>query len=182
MPLKLSRDPLVRTAWAFGVSAAALFAILLGKPGFTNASNPPGGLNPQVAIQFAHTVEDVELILGEAPSPDREVLRIKLYLDYVFIAAYTGLLISWSVLARRAGGTWKLIGIAAGVCGTAAGIFDIAENAATFAILDVSLSATTPAMIDAIRHAAIAKWSLASVAAILLLSRLVNSRISRAKS
>lgn len=139
-------------------------------------------MNPQVAIQFARTVEDVELILGEAPSPDREVLRIKLYLDYSFIALYTGLFVTLGMIVARGGGRWKIVGIAAVMCGAAAGVLDIAENRATFAILDISLKATTPAMIDAIRRAAIPKWTLASLAVILLLSRFVHSRISRAKS
>lgn len=181
MRLKLSRDPLVRAAWGFGVLSLAMFVLLQGRPFFSNASKPPSGLNSQLAIQFARSVDDAELILGEAPSPDREVMRVKLYLDYAYIAVYTGLFVTLGALAARAGGWGKVAGIAGAVCGVAAGAFDIAENRAIFAILDVSVKATSQPMIDSVFRAAIAKWILAAIAVVLLLSHYLHSRFSKAK-
>src|SRR5579884_2584616 len=93
---------------AAGISAllALVFGVLLaGKPYFTNASKPPRGIpNPGVALQVARNVMELDDILGDAPSPDREVMRFKQYLDFGFIASYASLFaILGLLLARREG-------------------------------------------------------------------------------
>jgi len=71
--------------------------------------------------------------------------------------------------------TWTVVsvfalaaGIAAAICGLGAGVFDIFENRAVLKLLDVPLRSTAPAMIQAIRSPAAAKWILASVTVVLL--------------
>lgn len=145
----------------------AAFILLLGQPYFTNASKPRFG-DPMLAIQFARDVQDIDWILGDAPSPDREVMRVKQYVDFGFIACYTGLFLALSALAVRKGGWRQVTGIAAGICGLAAGMFDVLENRAILNLLDVPLRATTPAMIQAIRGPSTAKWILAGVTVVLL--------------
>jgi hypothetical protein len=155
--------------------AAATFVLLLGRPYFTNASKPPRFGDPMLALQFARDVEDVDWILGDAPSPDREVMRVKQYVDFAFVACYTGLFLALAALVIHKGG-WRLVtGIAAGICGLAAGVFDALENRAILSLLDVPLRATTPAMIQAIRGPATAKWVLASVTVVLLSASFIRT-------
>ncbi len=151
----------------------AAFILLLGHPSFTNASKPRFG-DPMLALQFARDVQDIDWILGDAPSPDREVMRVKQYIDFGFIACYTGLFLALAALAIRKGRWRQVTGIAAGICGLAAGVFDVLENRAILNILDVPLRATTPAMIQAIRTPSTAKWILAGVTVVLLSVSLIR--------
>src|SRR6266849_878227 len=158
---------------------AAMAVILSGKPGFSNASRPPRGIaNPVVALEMARDVDEVDAILGEAPSPDREAMRVKQYIDFGFIACYATLYVLLSVLlghdldvdasARvpRSGDAARKSACATtlGVCGVAAAIFDAIENFAILRICDMRLSQTTQAMVDAIRRPSLAKWTLAFIA------------------
>lgn len=151
----------------------AAFILLLGHPSFTNASKPRFG-DPMLALQFARDVQDIDWILGDAPSPDREVMRVKQYIDFGFIACYTGLFLALAALAIRKGRWKQVTGIAAGICGLATGVFDVLENRAILNILDVPLRATTPAMIQAIRTPSTAKWILAGVTVVLLSVSLIR--------
>jgi|SRR5579862_5263180 len=162
-------NSLRRVALALTLLTLAIFVLLNGRPSFTNASRPPRfSGDAQLSLQFVRSVEDVDLILGEAPSPDREVMRIKQYIDFAFIAAYTALFLILSALVVRRGGWQLATGIAAGICGIAAGAFDVLEDRAILNLLDVPLRATTPDMLNAIRRASAAKWTLAAVTLILL--------------
>jgi hypothetical protein len=129
-----------------------------------------------LALQFVRSVEEVDWILGDAPSPDREVMRIKQKIDFAFIGAYSALLVTLALIVRRLGGWKQATGIAAGICGIATGVFDVIENRAILNILDVPLRNTTPAMLNAIRQASVVKWSLAAATLILLSSYFVPSR------
>jgi len=171
-----------RLALLLAMLTVACFILLLGRPSFTNASKPPRFGDPMLALQFARDVQDVDWILGDAPSPDREVMRVKQYGGLGFIACYTGLILALAALAIRKGG-WRLVaGIAAGICGLAAGVFDVLENRAILRILDVPLRATTPAMIQAIRAPSTAKWILAGVTVVLLASSFIPAYRKRANS
>jgi hypothetical protein len=151
----------------------AAFILLVGPPSFTNASKPRFG-DPMLALQFARDVQDVDWILGDAPSPDREVMRVKQYVDFGFIACYVSLCAALGAVAARKGGWRKVAGIAGGICSLAAGLFDVLENRAILNLLDVPLRATTPAMIQAIREPSTAKWILAGVTVVLLASSLIR--------
>jgi len=124
--------------------------------------------NPIVAIQVIQSLADVDDILNDAPSPDREVMRLKQYLDFGFIAAYTGLFLTLAYLLAGSPGWGRIAGIAAGICALGAATFDVLEDLATLRILDVKLSATTSPMMNAIRSAAFAKWSLLAITLALL--------------
>jgi len=146
-----------------------MLGLQMGKPHYTNASIPQRAFgDPNLSIQFARGIEDIDAVLGDAPSPDREVLRIKLYFDFCFIASYVALFLALSLPLAREAGWVQMAGIAAAVCGVGAGVFDVLENVAQFRILDVPLRQTTPAMINAIRSAAAAKWWLAAATLALL--------------
>jgi len=168
MPRVFWVNPLHRVILLLAMLTVAAFFLLLGRPYFTNASKPPRFGDSMLALQFAHDVQDVDWILGDAPSPDREVMRVKQYVDFGFIACYTSLFLALSAMAIRKGGWKQVTGIAAGVCGLAAGVFDVLSNRAILNLLDVPLRATTPAMIQAIRGPSTAKWILAGVTVVLL--------------
>ena len=174
MPRVYSVNTLQRWTLLFAMLTIATFALLLGRPSFTNASKPRFG-DPMLALQFARDVQDIDWILGDAPSPDREVMRVKQYADFAFIASYTGLFLALGTLTSRKGGWRRAAGIAAAICGVAAGVFDIFENRAILKLLDVPLRATTPVMIEAIRGPSTAKWVLASVTVVLLSVSLIKT-------
>ena len=175
MPRVFWVNSLERVALLLAMLTAAAFILLLGRPSFTNASKPPRFGDPLLALQFARDVQDIDWILGDAPSPDREVMRVKQYADFGFIASYAGLFLALGTLASRKGGWRRAAGIAAAICGLAAGVFDIIENRAILNLLDVPLRATTPAMIAAIRGPSTAKWVLAGVTVVLLSVSLIKT-------
>ena len=173
MPRVFWVNPQNRPVILLAMLTVAAFILLMGQPSFTNASKPRFG-DPVLGLQFARDVQDIDWILGDAPSPDREVMRVKQYVDFAFIASYTGLFLALAALVIRKGGWRQVAGIAAGICGVAAGVFDVLENRAILNILDVPLRATTPTMIQAIRGPSTAKWILAGVTVVLLASSLIR--------
>jgi hypothetical protein len=168
-----------RATHLLAVLCAAMLGLQIGKPHYTNASVPQRAFgDPNLSIQFARGIEDIDAVLGDAPSPDREVLRIKLYLDFAFMASYVALFLALSLPLVRVRAWTQAAGIAAAVCGVGAGVFDVLENVAQFRILDVPLRHTTPAMINAIRSASAAKWWLAAATLALLGSYIRSPRRS----
>ena len=160
-----------RVVGVFALLCLALAVLMMGPPKFSNASRPPRGIgDPAVAIQAIRNVGEVDDILSEAPSPDREAMRIKQYIDFGFIASYAGLFFTLALLLMSVGAWGKAAGLAAGICGLAAAGFDVRENFAILRILDVRLEETTAPMMNAIRSASAAKWALSAVALALLSS------------
>jgi len=136
-----------------------MIVILNGKPDFSNASRPARGIaNPVVALQLARNVDEVDDVIGNAPSPDREAMRFKQHLDFGFIALYVSL---YAALAVMFG---SRLAVLAAICGAAAGAFDVLENFAILRVVNVPLRETTQGMVDAIRNASLAKWTLAFIA------------------
>ncbi len=160
-----------RVAGVFALLCLALAVLIVGPPKFSNASRPPRGIGDAgVAIQVIQNIGEVDDILSEAPSPDREAMRIKQYVDFGFIASYAGLFFTLALLLTSVGPWGKIAGLAAGICGLAAAGFDVRENFAILRILDVRVEDTTAPMMNAIRSASAAKWALSAVALALLSS------------
>jgi hypothetical protein len=144
----------------------AMIALLSGRPNFSNASRPVRGIsNPILAMEVVRDVSEVDAILSDAPSPDREVMRIKQYADFGFIVAYAALYVLMSMLLVGEG---RALAISAAVLAILAAICDVIENFGILRIVDVDLAHTTQAMIDAIRYPSLIKWALASLALALL--------------
>jgi hypothetical protein len=162
MPRVLSLE---RKAQALAVLCLAILAVMAGRPSFTNASQPGKGVHdPMIALQMARDIGDVDDILEDAPSPDREVMRLKQYIDFAFIASYVALL--WMMgraLSRRS--RW---GYALALCGIAVAVPNVIENLEILRLIPLDLSDTPQALIDSIRHASVAKWSAASIAMVIL--------------
>ena len=157
-PFKLDRW----VGWV-AVLNLALIAILSGRPHFSNASRPVRGIsNPILAMEVVRNISEVDTILSDAPSPDREAMRIKQYADFGFIGAYAALYLLMSMLLIREG---RAIAISAAILGSLAAVFDVIENLAILRLTSTSISArTTQSMIDAIRYPSLIKWTLASLA------------------
>ncbi len=180
----MPRDSLVKKRlsleqWAgvLAVLCLGIAALLVGKPSFSNASLPVRGIDdPVIAIQAARSITDVDWVLGNAPSPDREVMRIKQRLGLAFISAYTALFLTLALLLLRAGGFGRVAGPAAIICALATAGFNAAENLAVLRILDVPLYQTTAPMIGAIRSASFASWALAALTLALLSTFFLRSR------
>jgi hypothetical protein len=136
----------------------AAIAVLSGPPRFTNASRPVRGIdNPVLAMEVVRDPSEVDAILSDAPSADREAMRLKQYADFGFIAGYACLFAAMAMLLGRAA-------YAAGAIGVIAAGFDVAENIFILRVVDTPLATLTQAQIDAIRHASLAKWGLAALA------------------
>lgn len=170
--MKVFTRPLERGALALAALSLALIGVLAGRPSFTNASHPPRGISDaSVALQMARDVDDVDAILGDAPSPDREVMRVKQYVNFGFIVCYAGLYLVMSAAARRRAActSWSgPLAIAVALAALAAASFDAMDSLAILRLVDVDLSHTTQAMLDSLRHESLAKWALASLAIALL--------------
>jgi len=162
-----------RVAQALAVLCLAVLAVLAGKPSFTNASQPPRGIrDPMIALQMARDAAEIDAILGEAPGPDREAMRLKQYIDFAFIGSYVALFGAMgAALARRS--RWGLL---VAVSGVAMGVPDVLENLAILRLLPVELSNTKQAMIDAIRQASVIKWSCSSAAMVVLALFFLDAR------
>ena len=121
-----------RVAWPACVMCIAMLALMFARPSFHQRIRPAArhSRSGAGARRWRAMLADVDAILGEAPSPDREAMRIKQYLDFGFIACYGCL---YLVLAgcsreriRRYAGSRVLP--AAALAGVAAAAFDIIEN------------------------------------------------------
>ncbi len=163
------RMTLDRAAGICAVLCLAISALLLGKPSFSNASLPVRGItDPVLAIQAARGTIDVDYVLGESPSPDREVMRVKLRIGFAFISAYTALLLTLAILLLRSGGVGRMLAPAAMVCALAAAGFSLASSFAVLRILDLPLEETTAPMLNAIRSAGFTSWALAALTLLLV--------------
>jgi hypothetical protein len=162
----VTSQKLERWAGILAVLNLAVIAILSGRPSFSNASRPVRGIsNPVLAIEVVRNVAEVDAILSDSPSPDREAMRIKQYVDFAFICAYGALFVLMSILLVPQG---RAAAIAAAILGIATAIFDVIENVGILRVVDTPLDRTTQAMIDAIRYPSLVKWTLASLTLALL--------------
>jgi hypothetical protein len=154
-----------RIAQGLAVLCLMILILMAGKPSFTNASEPVRGIHdPGIALQVARNVDEVDSILGPAPSADREAMRLKQYLDFAFIITYVAIAITMAAAMKR----MRPVALALLLCVLATAVFDWRENLAILRLLPLDLSETTQPMIDAVRAASQWKWTLVSLALALL--------------
>ena len=181
-----SMNRLERAVGLLALWCIAMLVLMFAPPHFTSASKPQHGIpDPVLALQMAHDLNDVDAVLGEAPSADREVMRTKQYEDFGFIAGYACLYpaLSW-LLARAYSRTRRVayvLAIAAALSGVAAAGLDVVENLAILRIVDVKLTATPQSMIDAIHQPAMFKWAFGFIALGLLSTYFLWDRRRTAK-
>ncbi len=150
-----------RAALALAVLCLVLLVLEQGRPYFTTSSYPPRGIrDPQVALQMVRSVREVDAILGEAPSPDREVMRMKQYIDFAFIASYAALFVAlgWALFRMT---RWAVL---VGIFGVLAAIHDVLENLDILRIVDTPLDRVTAAMIMHLHLMSVVKWGFAAAA------------------
>ena len=162
-------------AWALASWCLVFLVVLSGRPSFTNASLPVRGVaDPVVALQMAQNADDVEAIMGDAPSADREVMRVKQYVDFSLIAGYLALalLIAAALVRTR----HRRLALVMGGVAVLAALADALENVATLRVVNLTLSQLTPVTLDALRLASITKWNLLLTANTLLATITVARR------
>jgi len=158
-------EPLPRAAGFLALLCVAVLVLMEARPSFTNASRPQNGISdPVLSLQMAHNLDQVDAVLGDSPSPDREVMRAKQYEDFAFIACYAALYLALSILLARKYPWARPIAVIAAVAGVGAAALDVRENFAILRVVDSTLAATTPSMIDAIHHTSLIKWALGFIA------------------
>jgi hypothetical protein len=171
LPLKTQR----RIAWALAAWCIVFLVVLAGRPSFTNASLPVRGIaDPVVALQMARNADEVEAIMGEAPSADREVMRVKQYVDFPLIAGYLALalLIAGALVRTR----HRSLALVMGGVAVLAALADILENLGTLRVVNLTLGQLTPVTLDALHLASITKWNLLLTANTLLATITVTRR------
>ena len=160
---------LQRWAGLLAVLTLAMAAILWARPSFSNASRAVRGVtNPLLAMEVVRNVTEVDAVLSDAPSPDREVMRIKKYAQFAFIGCYGSLLVTLSLILKP-----RRIALTAAALALIAAISGVIGTFAILRLIDVDLNDTTQAMVDAVRYPSLIEWMLASISlgvlAILLL-------------
>ena len=165
--MRLNRKSQQRLARALAAWCLVFLVVLAGRPSFTNASLPVRGVaDPVVALQMARNADEVEAILGDAPSADREVMRVKQYVDFALIAGYLALaLVIAAVLVRT---RHRRIALLIGGSAILAALQDLRENLATLRVVNLNLSQLSPALLDALRFTSVIKWILLAAAIALL--------------
>ena len=164
-----------RIAWALAAWCLVFLVVLAGRPSFTNASLPVRGVaDPVVALQMARNADEVEAIMGDAPSADREVMRVKQYVDFALIAGYLALalLIAGALIRTR----HRRVALVMGGVAVLAAIADVLENLGTLRVVNLSLGQLTPVTLDALHLASITKWNLLLTANTLLATVTVARR------
>ncbi len=127
-----------------------------------------------VALQMARNADEVEAVMGDAPSADREVMRIKQYVDFGLIAGYLTLaLLIATALARTR--HRRLVLVIGGLAALGA-IADVLEDLGTLRIVNLSLGQLTPLTLDVLRLASLTKWNLLLAANTLLATITVAQR------
>lgn len=162
-------------ARALAAWCLVFLVVLAGRPSFTNGSLPVRGVaDPVVALQMAQNADEVEAIMGDAPSADREVMRVKQYVDFALIAGYLALslLIAAALVRTR----YRRLALVIGGVALLAALADVLEDLGTLRVVNLPLSQLTPVTLDALRLASITKWNLLLTASTLLATITVARR------
>ena len=172
IPKKQQRIARALAAWCI-----VFLVVLAGRPSFTNASLPVRGVaDPVVALQMARNADEVEAIMGDAPSADREVMRVKQYVDFPLIAGYLALalLIAGALVRTR----HRRLALVMGGVAVLAALADALENLGTLRVVNLTLGQLTPVTLDSLHLASITKWNLLLTANTLLATITVTRRQS----
>jgi hypothetical protein len=116
----------------------------------------------------------VEAIMGDAPSADREVMRIKQYVDFALIAGYLALAVMIAVALART--RQRRLALVMGGVSVLAAIADVLENLGTLRVVNLTLGQLRPVTLDALRLASLTKWNLLLTANTLLATITVTRR------
>ena len=124
---------------------------------------------PGIALQLVKSAKEFIGIAGDKDDLNRTIIQKSLKADYFFIAAYWLLFANMGVLlASRniTGAIW--LGIAVGVCATAAAIFDVMENIHISNVLPLTLTEKDDSLIRSIRNVSLYKWAFLFITNLLI--------------
>ena len=128
-----------------------------------------------VALQTARNADDVEAILSDAPSADREVMRVKQYVDFALIAGYLALaLLIVAALTRT---RHRRMALLIGGVAILAALADVRENLVTLRVVNLNLGQITPALLHALRFTSVDKWILLAASIKLLATVSIARRL-----
>ncbi len=164
-----------KLARGLAIYCGAVLIIYGWKPVFTNASQPVRGItDPVIALQMSRNLNEVDAVLGDSPSPDREVMRIKQYLDFAFIPGYVALAL---VLGQALAGVGKCrtLARAAQVMALIAGLLDALENFLTIRLLNLPLAELDPLLLRRTQLSSLTKWACLAAAITLFAITLIGS-------
>jgi hypothetical protein len=155
--------------------AVALFMGAHLRRNWYEVTLPNGLTRPILAMELAHSRDEVAAVLGTACAPvpgpcglpredNRAEMRWQQRADRVFIPIYSLFLlaIAWNIAAR--GRPWWAVALAMAFATAAAAVFDFREDARIDAVLD-AFPNITDAMARGIRTEAYPKWLAVFVAA-----------------
>ncbi len=150
---------LMRWVWILAWVAAAATA---GAMHLARSDGPPleGGVRGAVlALELAESVPGADEATARAGGV--EGVRKHLRGDRVFIGVYVVLYsLLGGLLARRTGGGWRLLALAAIACAVATGVLDVLENARIAALVSAPAGgADRQPLVDAMRAASLRKWA-----------------------
>ena len=148
----------------FVAPLAGLMLLLITLPRLLGPAALPRGFHlPGLLLELVETEDEVEAVKRVTP-PDtiRQALKFD---NFVFIPLYTLIfLVLGYWLAGRAQPFALALGIMVCVGVVVMAGFDVLENARTYEVL----KASSPQVVDAIRHAALVKWSILFALALVL--------------
>jgi hypothetical protein len=165
-PVGIER-PVRRLAWCAIVMAALAVAMGVHKAasGYEDRELPRGLSHPIFALQLAGSDAEVRLIAGcsntterLAQCRDEATLRWQVYLDFPFVAAYTGFLLACGWVTGALWPKLRWIGCAGAIAAVVAAAMDLREN---FAMLRTLAGGGA----GGVRDAGYEKWVWVCVAA-----------------
>jgi len=165
---------MIRLVQAVGISAALVFVVALymefGLGSFVQIGGPgerlPGGFRGHVlAMEFVRNGDDVERVVGPPGHVNRETMRRKINVDFVWIGCYTLLFFLVAVLLAGRGVPSSIyMAAVAFICAASAAGFDVVENRGMLGAMELPKERATAEALQFIREAALLKWALSYVA------------------
>ncbi len=151
------------------IGAVPLTLVALLAAGALIHDGVPTHAPPIVRMQRVETVDQLAAYVGDKGTKERAMERHRLYADFGFIAFYLAFFITLAVLLAKRDPAWATwLAVCASLTAAAAAINDVVENLATLKVLRTPLSGTTQAMIDSMRTATSAKFTLIAITLCLL--------------
>lgn len=164
-----------RLARIIGILALLALSVAVwmgvGARSFSCVQQPclPNGFRGHVAaLEFARTVPEVEAIVGDKGSPNRDVMRRQLNRDFIFIILYLVLYLLLAVALFRATSFAPLLTVITVVAAFCTAGFDVLENVRALRVLDLPLASLDGPQVAGILDASLIKWTFSFVTIALL--------------
>ena len=112
-----------------------------------------------VELELIETPADASDLVGDKRDARRRSAKVNTWIDFLFIACYSALLIVVALLVVESSAGWpRALGLFAFAVGFLTAAADVLENRAILALLDEDPFAQSS--VDRVRHWALVKWGL----------------------